>query len=198
MSKLQLKKIDIFYKGRYIDLCVLNNYIVKNSDWYKWFNNKKLTKNTEQGVFPNFEKKQLLFLRDNIIKKKDFYKKVSEDKKIQLGILKNKKLIGVISLFRFDYRNSCCEISTVINHIKLRNSLIYFKESQELMLKHAFYKMNFNRVQTLVYDEKLANLTERLFKFKKEGVLRKRVFVDGNYVDAFMLGILKSEFKISS
>ena len=197
MPKSKLKKIEIFYYGKNIDLCILNNYIIKNSNWYKWFNNKKLTKYTEQGVFPNSLKKQLIFLRENIIKKKDIFKRVQDDKKIQLGIVKNRELIGIISLYRFDYRNRCCEISCVINHIGLKNSLIYFKEAQDLMLKHAFNKMNFNRVQTTVYDKKLVDLSVKLFNFKKEGTLRKRVFIDGNYLDAYMLGILKKEFKSS-
>lgn len=195
MPKPKLKKIEIFYHGKNIDLCILNNYIIKNSNWYKWFNNKKLTKYTEQGVFPNSLKKQLIFLKENIIKKKDIFKKVRDDKKIQLGIVKKKELIGIISLSRFDYRNRCCEISSVMDHIGLKNSLIYIKEAQDLMLKHAFNKMNFNRVQTIVYNKELVDLSVRLFNFKMEGTLRKRVFLDGKYKNAYLLGLLKSEFK---
>ena len=82
-----------------------------------------------------------------------------------------------------------------MDHIGLKNSLIYIKEAQDLMLKHAFNKMNFNRVQTIVYNKELVDLSVRLFNFKMEGTLRKRVFLDGKYKNAYLLGLLKSEFK---
>ena len=189
--------LDIFLKGNLVDLCILDKKILFNSDWYKWFNDQKITKHLEQGVFPNTKQRQLDFFNTFILKKKDFNKKINDEKKIQLGIvLKNKKkILGIISLFRFDYRNRCCEISIVINHQGLKNSLSIFKEAQNLMLDHAFNKMNFHRVQTIVYTEKLAELSRRLFNFKIEGTLRKRIYLDGKYQNAFFLGLLKSEFK---
>ena len=189
--------LDIFLKGNLVDLCILDKKILFNSDWYKWFNDKNITKHLDQGVFPNTKYRQLDFFNTFILKKKDFDKKINDEKKIQLGIVlkDKKKLLGVISLFRFDYRNSCCEISVIINYQGLKNSLSIFRDSQNLMLDHAFNKMNFHRVQTIVYTEKLAELSRRLFNFKIEGILRKRIFLDGKYKNAYLLGLLKSEFK---
>ena len=35
------KKFDNFLIGKLVDLAILNKSIIKNTDWYKWFNYKK-------------------------------------------------------------------------------------------------------------------------------------------------------------
>ena len=109
-------KHDVFLNGKTVDLVVLELKHVKKTDWYKWLNNQKLTTYTKQGYFPNTKEKQIKYFLDNVQKKKDLNKKIDDDKKLQLGIFdkKMKKLVGVISLFRFDYFAKCCEISILI------------------------------------------------------------------------------------
>ncbi len=186
-------KHDVFLIGKDVDLIVLELKHVKKTDWYKWLNNQKLTTYTKQGYFPNTKHKQLKYFLDNLHKKKELNKKLSEDKKLQLGILNKKtnKLVGVISLFRFDYFSRCCEISILINFEKLNNSMKVYKEAQDLLIKHAFFKMNFRRIQTTTFSKELSDLAIRLFGFKLEGVQKEREYVNGHYHDLYLLGLLK-------
>ena len=40
----------------HFELIALEMKHVKNTDWYKWLNNQKLTTYTKQGYFPNTKK----------------------------------------------------------------------------------------------------------------------------------------------
>tara|TARA_B100000965_G_C19587580_1_gene756492 strand:- start:880 stop:1461 length:582 start_codon:yes stop_codon:yes gene_type:complete len=189
-------KHDVFLNGKTVDLVVLELKHVKKTDWYKWLNNQKLTTYTKQGYFPNTKEKQLKYFLDNLHKKKELNKKFSEDKKLQLGIINKKtnKFVGVISLFRFDYFSRCCEISILINFEKLNNSMKVYKEAQDLLIKHAFFKMNFRRIQTSTFSSELSDLAIRLFGFKLEGIQKEREYVNGKYHDLYLLGLLKNYY----
>ena len=64
-------KYDAFLVGKSVDLIVLEMKHVKNTDWYKWLNNQKLTTFTKQGYFPNTKQKQTKYFLDNIQKKRN-------------------------------------------------------------------------------------------------------------------------------
>ena len=69
------------------------------------------------------------------------------------------------------------------------------KESQDLMIDHAFFKMNLRRIYTIAFSDNLCKMTERVFGFKREGVLREHQFSNGKYVDSYVLGLLRSDWK---
>ena len=48
-----------------------------------------------------------------------------------------------------------------------------------------FKKLNLRRVEAAANDKKLCKLNEKLFKFKCEGVLKERDYIDGKYRDRF-------------
>ena len=188
-------KYDVFLSGNLVNLIILELKHAQKSEWYKWLNSKSLTKYTKQGYFPNTKEKQIKYFIDSIIKKKDFNKKIPDNQKLQLGIVdkNNSKLVGVISLFRFDYFSRCCEISILINYKNLNNSMKIYKEAQDLMIDHAFNKMNFRRIQTTTFSKELSNLAIRLFDFELEGIQKEREYVDGKYHDSYLLGLLKKK-----
>ena len=196
---MQKDKFDIFLEGEVVNLVILNEKIAKNSDWYSWLNYKKNTELLQQGRFPNSKEKQLEYFKNNIVKKKDLKKnRVLNDKKIQLGIVEkhNNKLVGMVTLLDFDYFNRCCCIYLIMDlRKKISNRLKVFKESQDLMINHAFFKMNLRRIYTIAFSDNLCKMTERVFGFKREGVLREHQFSNGKYVDSYVLGLLRSDWK---
>ena len=196
---MQKDKFDIFLEGEVVNLVILNEKIAKNSDWYSWLNYKKNTELLQQGRFPNSKEKQLEYFKNNIVKKKDLKKnRVLNDKKIQLGIVEkhNNMLVGMVTLLDFDYFNRCCGISLIMDlRKKISNRLKVFKESQDLMIDHAFFKMNLRRIYTIAFSDNLCKMTERVFGFKREGVLREHQFSNGKYVDSYVLGLLRSDWK---
>ena len=190
-------KFNTFLEGDIINLIILNEDIVKYSDWYSWFNDKKNTEFLQLGKFPNTKEKQLEYFKKNL-KKKNFYSKVQSDKKIKLVIVLKKKnlLVGMVTLLDFDYFNRSCGISLVMDlRKKIKNRLGVFKESQDLMISHAFNALNMRRIYTTSISNNLCKFTERVFGFKCEGVLREHQFSNGRYVDTYVLGLLKSDLK---
>ena len=56
---------------------LLDEKIVKKTDWYKWMNFKENTDLLETGKFPNTLNDQILYLRNNLDSKKKVLDKKS-------------------------------------------------------------------------------------------------------------------------
>jgi len=120
-------------------------------------------------------------------------------KKLQLGIVEKKSntLIGMVVAYNFNYFNRTCSVSSIIDYRKrLNNKIRLFKESQDLIIEHVFFKMNFRKICTGTSSEKLSLLSEKLWGFKREGTLKKHAFINGEYVDNFILGLFREDWKI--
>ena len=99
-------QFDVFIEGATIDLCIATKEIAYESDWYKWFNDKTINKNLEQGVFPNTRETQRDF----------FVSETSNNKRIILLIVtKDSRLKGVVSLSNINFMNNTAEIELVLD-----------------------------------------------------------------------------------
>lgn len=101
--------------------------------------------------------------------------------------------VGMASLTDIDYKNSVC----VIN-IKLMDSAkgkgIGYRVIM-LLLNYCFNELNLHCVTSSVLEYNIPS--QKLFEkcdFKKDGVLRKRVYKNGKYHDLFEYSMLKEEF----
>ena len=54
-------KLDVFIKGEMIDLCIPTKEFAEKSDWYSWFNDPKINRFLDQGLFPNDRDLQVAF-----------------------------------------------------------------------------------------------------------------------------------------
>ena len=192
------KPFDRFLLGNKVDLIILDKNVVKNTDWYSWLNYQKNTELLETGKFPNTIEKQLKYLKTEIISKKELLSNSKTDKKIQLGVVdkKTNMLVGMVSAYNFNYFARTCYVSTIIDLKKdLKNRLEIFKESQDLIIEHIFFKMNFRKIYSGGLSEKLSTLTEKLWGFKREGILKLHEFVNGKYVDAYLVGLFREDWK---
>jgi RimJ/RimL family protein N-acetyltransferase len=178
---------DIFIKGTSIDLVVLDEEIIKNTNWYRWLNDEEITKNMQQHYFPNTKEKQFDFLKNEI---------KGSNTKIQLGIVKknNNLFSGVISLNNIDYLNRSCEISMMIGEVEARK-FEYFIEATKLMCLHAFNTLNINRVYSGTISKEIDQLFCRVLGFEHEGVLKQAVYKDGSYYDVYQHALLRENFK---
>ena len=193
----KIKSFDTFLSGKKVDLIILDKRVVKNTDWYTWLNYKKNTELLETGKFPNTIEKQFKYLKNEIISKKKLLSNSKTDQKIQLGILDKKTnlLVGMVSAYNFNYFSRTCYVSLIIDLRKnLKNRLEIFKESQDLIIEHIFFKMNFRKIYSAAYSEPLSVLTEKLWGFKREGVLKEHAFVDGKYVDCYLVGLFRNDW----
>ncbi|MGH9962114.1 MAG: GNAT family N-acetyltransferase, partial [Pyrinomonadaceae bacterium] len=74
----------------------------------------------------------------------------------------------------------------------------YGTEAVKLLLAHAYRDLNLHRVQVHVFSANPPAL--RLYEtvgFKREGVLRNAVVIDGRSLDVLVMSILSSEYTLS-
>jgi len=201
----KIKPFNKFLSGHKVDLIILDKNVVKNTDWYTWLNDQKNTELLETGKFPNTIEKQLKYLETEIISEKKLLSisnmrsgETFTDQKIQLGIVvkKTNMLVGMVAVSGFRHFSRTCSVSLIMDLKKnLKDRLEIFKESQDLIIEHIFFKMNFKKIYSGTISEKLSLLTEKLWGFKREGVFKKHQFVNGKYIDAYMLGLFREDWE---
>jgi RimJ/RimL family protein N-acetyltransferase len=201
----KIKPFNKFLSGHKVDLIILDKNVVKNTDWYTWLNDQKNTELLETGKFPNTIEKQLKYLETEIISEKKLLSisnmrsgETFTDQKIQLGIVvkKTNMLVGMVAVSSFRHFSRTCSVSLIMDLKKnLKDRLEIFKESQDLIIEHIFFKMNFKKIYSGTISEKLSLLTEKLWGFKREGVFKKHQFVNGKYLDAYMLGLFREDWE---
>ncbi len=177
--------IDVFIKGEIVDLCVPTIDFAKNSAWYSWFNDEKITQHLEQGLFPNTPEKQVEFL-SNVT-----------DNRLVL-IVTNKTIpLGVVSLSNINYFKKTAELAVVINNkLDKRNSPYIALEASALITNHGFLKFGLNRIEAgqaialSAWQQRLELIGYRLEGIKKNG------FIKGiTITDSFFIASTKDDFE---
>ena len=187
MNKKVDNKFETFIIGNKIDLVVLNEKIVKETNWFRWFNDEETTYHMQKHHYPNTINKQINYLKSNIDK----------DTTIQLGVVHKKSLTfcGVISLSNINFFNKNAEISLIIGEKEFRY-LELASEVMELIINHAFLTLNLHKV-CVGYFKSLENwgiFLKNTFGFVDEGVQRQHAFKNGKYTDIINLGLIKNEY----
>ena len=102
--------------------------------------------------------------------------------------------VGQTAFFRVDYISRAAVFYIAILAPSFW-SKGYGSEATKMMVDYAFKTLNLNRIQLHVCAENLAaiKIYERV-GFIKEGILRQAMFRNGNYVDFWVMGILKSDW----
>ncbi len=177
---------DVFIKGKAIDLIVLDEQTVENSNWYKWFNDEDNMKMMQKHYFPNTKSMQMHFFKTEIENNKS---------KIQLGIVhkKDSKLIGVISLNDIDYLNRKCEISGFIGEKEYQNFELY-TEANKLIIKHAFDNLNIHKIYGGTLIKEISLMYCRALGFTEEGIKKSEIYKNGEYYDVYLIGLLRDEY----
>ena len=72
----------------------------------------------------------------------------------------------------------------------------YMKEALKLLLPSLFIDLRLNRIEAATLEENIAskNLLKKI-GFKKEGVLRKYLKINGTWRDHILYGLLENDFK---
>lgn len=184
--KKTLDPRDVFLQGKHVILKVLTRDDAVHSNWFGWFNDEELCQTLQKHYFPTTMESQIEFWEREV---------KGASNKIQLGICKvgGGPIIGVISLNHIDFINRKAELSIIIGDRKSHNITIFI-ESCKLLLNHAFYSLNLNRIYGGSISRELVQLMCRMLKCKDEGVSRQEIFKNGQYHDAFRYSVLREEF----
>jgi len=103
--------------------------------------------------------------------------------------------VGDITLIEIDWINRQAEVGVMIGEKTYWNRG-FGTQAMQLMLHYAFDIINLNRVSLKVYEPNIRGI--RCYEkagFIKEGCLREAQYLNGKYVNVWMMGILKSEWK---
>lgn len=103
------------------------------------------------------------------------------------------KAIGTVILSEIDYKNGTAEI-----HIKLDNQTRakgYGTETIYLVAGYAFNELRLNCIYAHInsYNEKSQKLFEKC-GFKRDGILRNRIFKKGEFHSVYSYSLVKGEF----
>ncbi len=104
-------------------------------------------------------------------------------------------ILGLVSLINIDFIFRSADFHLMIGDSDNRGKGIGFFATKEILL-HAFQNLNLNRVQLELLNSNLhaRKLYEKV-GFKVEGIRRKAVFKQGDYMDVIVMSILKNEFE---
>jgi RimJ/RimL family protein N-acetyltransferase len=103
--------------------------------------------------------------------------------------------IGGATLRNFNHVARSAEFAIMIGEAAYRGRG-YGTEVTRLMLEVAFRHFNLNRVWLTVYEPNEGAI--RAYEkagFVKEGLLREYVFIDGQYLNAYLMAILRSDWE---
>ncbi len=105
------------------------------------------------------------------------------------------EFIGNIAFYQINYalRSATLGLVLIVDKYKKQG---FNQKMLKLMLSKAFNELKLHRVELIVFDfNKSAIKSYEKFGFKKEGLLREVIRVEGEYWSAFMMSILSYEFK---
>ena len=104
--------------------------------------------------------------------------------------------IGNLGFMHINQHDRSAEIGIFIGEKQFWNQG-YGTEAIQMMVGHGFENLNFNRIYLHVYETNPRG--KRCYEkagFSVDGRLRESRFLEGKYVDVFIMSILKSEWKI--
>jgi hypothetical protein len=108
---------------------------------------------------------------------------------------KKGKLIGCTGLTYIDWKNSRAEVSIYIGDEKYKRRG-YGTDILKTLMEYGFKELNLHMLFGEIFEFNKANI--RLFEkcgFKKDGVLRHRLYRDGKYWNSVFYSILDKEWK---
>lgn len=174
-----------FLDGKHVYLRSLTKEDV-NGDYLNWLNDEELCKFNTHQRFPTTKESLLEFIESTNKSKTG----------IILAIIckKTNKHVGNVALKDINYIDSQAEVSNIVA-TKGQEGLAHTLESFELIIDHAFSKLNLNRIHggTISAHLVMQKVVEMLH-FTKEGVRRQAMYKNNQYYDVIEYGILKEEW----
>ena len=111
-----------------------------------------------------------------------------------IALKENDRLIGATDLRIGDYKDRNALFGISIGAKEEWNKG-YGTEATRLIVGYGFQTLNLNRISLRVYEYNPRGV--RAYEkagFKREGVLRQEIYRDGRFWDAYVMGILRSEW----
>jgi RimJ/RimL family protein N-acetyltransferase len=100
---------------------------------------------------------------------------------------------GITGLKNIDWIERRAEIVLIMDDASEKKKVSY--EPLKLLLKKIVYEWHLRRVWLKVFTKHQSTITVlKGFGFSREGILREEIYVDGEYIDIEIFGLLDREF----
>ncbi len=137
----------------------------------------------------------------NIDELENWYNSLIYNPRIRVFVIRNiehKTPIGLIELNNIDWKNRNAEIGVFIAYENLRKKG-FGSDSLLTIINFSFYELNLFKLYAKISSDNYPSikLFEK-FNFKKEGILRKTILKNNEYIDLLIYGLLKEEFFINN
>jgi RimJ/RimL family protein N-acetyltransferase len=179
-----MKDTTVFLSGR---KCYLRGLLRSDlqTHYFQWLNDQDVTRFMWHGSFPNSESRMEAF----------FDRVTNSNNDVVLAIVTHDDdvHIGNIGLANIDWMYRKAELGILIGE-REHQERGYASEALDLVLRHAFYRLNLNKVylRTEEGNESALHAFERA-GFKREGLLRQECFREGEYRDTVYMGCLRAD-----
>jgi ribosomal-protein-alanine N-acetyltransferase len=174
-----------FLEGERIFLRALTKQDL-NESYLQWLNDEEVCRGNSHAVFPNTEEKMLRF----------FESQQNQMNQVVLAIIhkEDQKHIGNVSLQNINWISRNAEFAIVMGE-KDYWGKGFGEEAALLITRYGFERLNLHRIYcgTFSTNESMKKLAAKL-SMKQEGIRREAVFKNGNYLDLYEYGVLKTEF----
>ena len=152
-----------------------------NETYLRWINDAEVTKYMTTGIFPS-----------NMEKLKEYFDHMNSPNHVILAIAdkKSDKHIGNIALNDIDWVNRIANLGIMLGDKKFWGKG-YGTEATKLIVDYAFDKLNLHRLWLGVLAEHFAAI--RVYEragFKVEGRLRQELYLEGEYNDKVIMGMV--------
>ncbi|MDR6194887.1 GNAT family protein [Siphonobacter sp. SORGH_AS_0500] len=116
---------------------------------------------------------------------------------VRLAILDEGTLVGTVQLTQIDRMNQQAEYSIMIGE-KNHQSKGLGRQATQAILKHGFLDLNLHRIYlTVLPDNERAIRLYESIGFQREGIYRKSLFKNGQFVDVMGMSLLRDEYQIA-
>ena len=134
----------------------------------------------------------------NNIREREYIERLyKDDRNTNLGIVlkEDDKLIGATGLEDISFPHRNAEMGIVIGN-KDCWSKGYGTEALNLMMGYGFDQLNLHKIflRVFCYNPRAIRAYEKV-GFKREAVLREYAYMDGEYCDEYVMGILEDEWR---
>lgn len=175
-----------FLQSKRLILSPVSEDLISNDSYLSWINNQNSDLFTQHAIFPNSYE----------VAKKYFNSKIISNNSIWLAIwdIKTNSHIGNIDISAIDWINRKGTYNILIGDVKFQGIGIGY-EASHLIIRHSFERLGLNRIE-LGVDVRNLNAIKLYEKigFKNEGISRKSIYTNFQYVDILKMGLLFDEF----
>ncbi len=115
---------------------------------------------------------------------------------VRLAILDEGSFVGTVQLTQIDRMNQQAEYSIMIGE-KKHQSKGLGRQATQAILKHGFFDLNLHRIYlTVLPDNERAIRLYESIGFQREGIYRRSLFKDGQFVDVMGMSLLRDEYQV--